>query len=420
MKKQKYRWWIGGGIGALILFFLFSNRHKTPVVETATVQRRDIIATVVESGTIRSLTEVPIAPDVSGEVVAIYVKDGDFVRKGDLLLTIKPDQYQAAYEQALANLNSARAEYENAKASTRQFYEAFRQDSIQYERARKLYGQNAISQSEYDQALFQYEQSRARYIAAQKGELSAFYRVENAKASLKQAKENLRRTNLYASQSGSITHLSVEVGQRVVGTGQMQGTEVMRISDLSKMIVEIGANENEVVKIKKGQKAKIEVDAYPGKVFWGNVLEVGYGPTNTNQISGSANVEQLTTYAVKILIDASSYRQEFRNLPWYESPFRPGMSALVTIYTDTVKQALSVPMQALTVGPDHQSEGVYRIDSSHRVFFVPLQLGINDEEYIEIKSGIEEGASIVLGPYQVLTEVLRDSMVVKVKNRPTP
>ncbi len=416
---MRRRWWIWLGIVVVIVvagYSVWGRGDTTPEVSVEKVKRRDIIAHITESGTVVPAVEVPVAPDVSGEVIAIYVKEGDYVKEGQLLLTIKPEHYQAAYEQALAALNSAKAEYANAKAQLAQSRYRLMQDSLNYQRNLQLYEKQAISKAELEQAQFQYQLAQAQFEAAQQQVQSAFYRVKSAYASLKQARENLQKTRLYASMNGVITKLNVEKGQRVVGTGQMQGTEVLKIADLREMWVEIEVSEKDIVNIRLGNRAKIFIDAFPRDTFTGEVVEIAYSPEQANVATGATSVEEITSYPVKVRILPESYRHLMEGLAPYESPFRPGMSALVTIYTDTAKQAVAVPLQALTLLPKTEQEGVFVL-KGNKVEARKVERGISDERYAEIKKGVKEGEKVVTGPYKVLTKVLRDGMEVQVKRR---
>ncbi len=401
-------------IGGWFVWKFFGEDNGVKV-ETEKVLKRTIISTIVESGTVAPRYEVPVSPDVSGEIVELYVTEGAVVTAGQLLLTIKPDDYQAAYEEAKASLNSARAQYENAKANFLQAKHQFIQDSISFERSKKLYEKEAISKQEYEQARLKFYVSQAQLAASKQNERSAYFRVINARATLKRARTNLNKTRVYASQGGTITKLQVEKGQRVVGTGQMQGTEMMRISDMSEMIIEIEVNENDIIKIRLGNQAKIEVDAYPDREFKGTVYEVAYAPKAQAGNTGTSSSDQITTYPVKIKILSESYEKD-KELP--SPPFRSGMTGLVTIYTDTVENATAVPMKALILNPKTRKEAVYKyLPEKQIVRISDVITGIDDAEYIEIKKGLSVGETIVTGPYDVITKKLKDSMKVEVLDK---
>lgn len=399
--------WIGG--------------KKEILVETDTVMRRDIISSVSESGTIQPDIEVPVAPDVSGEVVELLVKEGDSVKAGQLILAIRPDSYKSAQEQSEASLNSAQADYAQAQANLEQTKSNLIQDSINLARNKQLFKDRVISQGEIETFELKYKISQAQFRASSQTVNAAFYRVKSAEASLSQAKDNLRRTHIYASMSGIITMLKVEVGQRVVGTGQMAGTEIMKISDLSQMEVAVEINENDIVNVRIGDSSLVEVDAFPGEKFYGRVSEIAYSATTL----GTGSSDQITNFKVKISIDRASYvsnEKIMRGIPGNQSPFRPGMSAQVRIFTDRKDQVLSVPIQCVTLekreeenkAEDKGKEIVFVLEET-TVKTVPVKTGISDEAYIEILEGLEENTKIISGPYRVISKELQDGMTVKVK-----
>ncbi len=410
----------------LALIFLtkwlgFWGKEKVTTVEIAKSVRKTLISKVSESGTIQPVTELSVAPDVSGEIIQITVKEGDFVRKGQLLFVIKPDNYQALLEQAQASLNAAKSDYENALSNVTQSETNLVQDSVDYFRIQGLYDKKVVSQTEYEAAKLKYQISKSRLEANKKLAQAAFYRVESANASLKQAKENLQRTSVFSTMNGFVTKLPVTKGQRVVGTGQMQGTEVMKIADLSQMEVKVEINENDVVNITIGDSALVEVDAFPEKKFRGFVKDIAYSASQ----NAIGTTDQITNFTVKILIDPSSYQYapDLKHLipgPG-QSPFRPGMSAYVSIYTDKKENVVAVPIQAVTINLKQKKENskaqeiLYRYNNN-RVFLTPVKTGISDDEYIEIVDGLKENEEIVVGPYIVVSKELKDSM--KVVSKP--
>lgn len=403
------RWqgWIGG--------------NKEIVVEVKPVEKRDIISTVSESGNIQPDVEVPVAPDVSGEVVGVYVKEGDSVKAGQLLIVIRPDNYQAAKEQSEAAVNSAKADYAQAQANLEQNKNNLVQDSINYERSAKLYKDKVISQSEYENALLRFKLTKSQYLAGLQTINASYYRVKSSEASLRQAMDNLSRTSIFASMSGIVTMMKVEVGQRVVGTGQMAGTEIMKISDLSQMEVAVEVNENDIVNVRIGDSASIEVDAFPNKKFYGQVSEIAYSAT----VMGAGSTDQITNFKVRISVDRNSYLQDaqlMRGIPANQSPFRPGMSAQVQIFTERKDQVIAVPIQSVTLEKkeddanaqgDQKSKEIVFVYENGIVKSVPVKTGISDERFIEIEEGLEEGALVVTGPYRVISKELTDGLAVK-------
>lgn len=408
------------GIGFITRWLGLWGKEKLITVEIAPSVRKTLIAKVSESGTIQPVTELSVAPDVSGEIIQITVKEGDFVRKGQLLFVIKPDNYQALLEQAQASLNAAKSDYENALSNVTQAETNLLQDSVDYYRIWGLYEKKVVSLTEYEAAKLKYQISKSRLDANKKLAQAAYYRVESANASLKQARENLQRTSVYSTMDGFVTKLPVTKGQRVVGTGQMQGTEVMKIADLSQMEVKVEINENDVVNITIGDSAIIEVDAFPEKKFKGYVKDIAYSASQ----NAIGTTDQITNFTVKVLIDPKSYLHlpDIQHLipgPG-QSPFRPGMSAYVSIFTDKKENVVAVPIQAVTIDLTQKKENnkaqeiLYRY-KNQQVFKTPVKTGISDDEYIEIVSGINENEEIVVGPYVVVSKQLKDSMKVIAK-----
>ncbi len=444
-KKRKPTLWIVLGLVAVLITLIVVKRATTEdglKVEAEKAEVRDIFAKVSESGVIQPTIEVPVAPDVSGEIVSLYVEEGMRVKKGDLLVTIRPDDYRSTLERTEASLNSAKAAELQARASVKEAEANMLQDSINLERNKDLYKQEVISKMEYESNELRYKISRSRYESAKLNVQAAYYQAQSAAASVKQARQSLDRTNIYASMDGTITKLSVEVGQRVVGTAQMQGTEILRIADLSSMEVLVEINENDIVNVNLKDSARIEVDAFPDKSFFGTVTEIAYSATSS--ITGN---DQVTSFEVKVKISPSSYASEKKatlvsnsELQIAESPFRPGMTALVDIFTEWEKGAISVPIQAVTLSKeekdgdkkdDGKSEGEEgekkrktKDEKPQEVVYVvkdglarerAITTSISDDNYIVVKSGLQAGEQVVIGPYTTLTKTLTDSTAVTIE-----
>ncbi len=381
---------------------------------------RTIYARVTESGIIEPTVDVPVAPDVSGEVVALNVREGMDVKKGDLLVTIQPDDYIAVLDQARASLNQAKANHLQAQARVSETTATLMQDSVSLTRTRQLFAEKVVSQVELENAELKLNVSKSQKISAEYSVQAAYYQMRNAEASVQQAAQRLNRTNIYASMDGTITLLNVEIGQRAVGTGQMAGTEILKIADLSNMEVVAEINENDIINVSLGDSAKVEVDAYPDRVFYGKVTEIAYSAAS----AGASSADQVTNFEVKVGIDPRSYLNQEINSGDKQgrSPFRPGMTALVEIYTSSVKDAVAVPIQAVTLEkrPENDSasvdfkprEIVYRFADGKAVATF-VETGISDDEFIHIKSGIESGETVITGPYTILTKDLKDGMAVK-------
>ncbi len=411
---------------------------QDPEISVATEKAglRTITETITANGKIRPQTEVKISPDVSGEIVELYVKEGEQVERGKLLLRINPETYISMRDRAEASVNSARAQLANARARLAQAEAQFEEAERNYQRNSRLYEQNTISEAEYDGSRSRYRVARAEVEAASQSVQSAEFSVKSAIASLNEAEENLRRTTIYAPTSGTISRLNVEQGERVVGTAQMTGTELMRIADLTRMEVLVEVNENDIVRVKLNDTAVIEVDAYMGQEFRGVVTEIANSANVT-----AVGADQITNFDVKILILEDSYSHLLADLPAGRFPFLPGMSATVDIQTTTRRDILTVPIQAVTTRADtlhvaqagaggsqdqdtqseaernRQREVVFVIGQENTLAMRRVETGIQDNTYIEITGGLEEGDEVVTAPYSAITRTLRDGSRIKVVDR---
>ena len=385
----KKKGWIGEGA-------------DTVAVETGYAHRRTVVESVTTSGKIQPEVEVKMSPEVSGEIIEVNVVDGQQVLEGDILVKINPDLYESAITRARAAVNSSKA--------------VLAQSSVALDEAKKLWARNkvlfekgAISEQEYDAA------QRAISVAELQEE-SAKYQLQSAEANLDEAYKNLKRTTIIAPINGTVTQLDVELGERVVGTATMTGTEMLRIADLNTMEVLVEVNENDIVKITKGDTAIIEVDAFLGNSFRGVVSEIA----NSAKLALGASPDQVTNFEVKIRIINGSFATL---VPDYgENPFRPGMTATVEIITNKMRDALVVPIQAVTVRSDTSSNAVsYErvlsedVDESFEVVFTPdgmkagllvVESGIQDDEFI-IVTGVEDSTEVVTGPYSAVSRNLK-------------
>ncbi|MEZ4829492.1 MAG: efflux RND transporter periplasmic adaptor subunit [Bacteroidia bacterium] len=400
-------------LSALLLSSMGCQEVKVKV-QTDTAQVRSIFSRVSESGSIQPTVEVPVAPDVSGEVVFIAIQEGMKVKRGDLLVTIRPDDYKAQLEQAEAAVNRSQAAYLQAKASVSQSKATLLQDSVALVRSRQLFSENVVSKVDLENAELKFHVSKSQYEGALFNVQSAFYQVKSAEATRKQSRQNLDRTNIYASMDGTVTKLNVELGQRVVGTSMMSGTEILRIADLSSMEVLVEINENDIINVALEDSAKIEVDAFPGEVFYGKVSEIAYSAT----VAGLASTVQVTNFEVKVTISPGSY--EHISLPKkttsaVESPFRPGMTALVEIYTRSESDVTAVPIQAVTLRDDEAggTKEVIFVVEEGKVKEIPVETGISDDTHIHIRSGVAKDQKVVTGPYTILSKRLKDGLPVE-------
>jgi HlyD family secretion protein len=414
----KYKKYIIIGIVLLIVGLIVLKKsgvigsHSSIKVVVEKVRRHTIIETISASGKIQPETEVKISPEVSGEIVDIYVKEGDKVKQGDLLLKIKPDLYVSALDRAIAALNSSKANLSNSKARLKQTEAQLAQIKLQFERNKKLWQDKAISDQDYENIKAQYETKIAELEAAKESIHASEFSVSSAEASVKEANENLAKTSIFAPMDGTISALLVEKGERVVGTAQMAGTELLRVADMNRMEVKVEVNENDIVHIKLGDTAKIDIDAYLNHPFKGIVTEIA-NSANTTGLSA----EQVTTFNVKILILKSSYDDLLEGKPENYFPLRPGMSATVDIQTEKANQVLSIPMQAVTTRSDSsdsdESQEIVFVYHNDTVKSVIVTTGIQDNDFIEIKQGLSETDEVVVEPYTAISSVLKDGMVVE-------
>lgn len=381
---------MAAAVTAAVLFALLRTDKGEPVVINRPT-RETIIEKIPANGKIRPVTEVKISPDVSGEIIELNVDEGDRVRKGDLIIKIRQDVYISLRDRAEASLNSTKAQYRQQKA-------AFDQAEQNYNRNRDLYEKRAISLQEF-------EASTAEYGMAAEQLKAAEYNIESATASLSEAEENLTKTVIYSPIDGIISSLSVEKGERVVGTSQMAGTEMLRIADFNMMEVLVDVNENDIIRITKGDTADIDVDAYPGRRFKGVVTQIANSAKNLT--AATSALTDVTNFEVRIRLLPASYADLLEKDP---IPFRPGMSASVEIETDRQDNALTVPLQAVT-----SEECIFTYDpSTATVSSVKVSTGIQSIENIQITGGLEDADStwIVTGPYSTVNRVLEDRMKV--------
>lgn len=377
-------------VAAVVLYALFRTDKGEPVVISRPA-RETIIEKIPANGKVRPVTEVKISPDVSGEIVELNVEEGDRVQKGDLIIKIRQDVYISLKDRAEASLNSTRAQYRQQKAS-------FDQAEQNYNRNLDLYEKRAISLQEFEASTAEYEMASEQLKAAE-------FNIESATASLREAEENLTKTVIYSPIDGIISSLSVEKGERVVGTSQMAGTEMLRIADFNMMEVLVDVNENDIIRITKGDTADIDVDAYPGRTFKGVVTQIANSAKNLTATTSA--LTDVTNFEVRIRLLPESYADLLENDP---IPFRPGMSASVEINTDRQDNALTVPLQAVT-----SEECIFTYDpSTATVKSVKVSTGIQSIEDIQITGGLNNTDSlwIVTGPYSTVNRVLEDGMKV--------
>jgi len=379
------------------------GKAVTVKVAVENAEKREIVETITANGKIQPEKEVKITPDVSGEIVELTVKEGDHVEKGQLLIRIKPDVYISQKDRSLAAISSARARLAQSEAQ-------FIQAELSYNRTKQLYSEQTISKSEYEQAEASYSVAKAEVDAAK-------YSVISTEASLKEANENLVKTSIYAPMTGTVSMLLVELGERVAGTGMMAGTEMLRVADLSRMEAQVEVNENDIPRVKLGDTATIEVDAYVDYKFRGIVTEIA----NSAKTTG-VSADQVTNFDVKILVLPESYKDLVDK--GSEHPLRPGMSATVDIQTEIKSGIITVPIQSVTTrmdttkivqtSTDEDIRTLVFITDGERALAKDVKTGIQDNSYIEILSGVSDGDKVISAPFSAISKKLADSTLVEI------
>lgn len=375
-----------------------------------------IVELVTASGKINPEKEIKISSDVSGEIVFLSVKEGDAVSKGQLLAKVRPDNYQALLEQTMANVNNSKANVSNAKARQKQIEAQFENAKLAYERAKELYDIKALSKQEFEQAQVSFRSAQVEVEASKFTIEGAQFAVQGAEASVKDARNNINKTAIYAPNSGKISYLGVEQGEKVVGTLQMSGTEMMRIADLDNLEIRVDVSENEIIRVKVGDSADIEVDAYIGRKFKGLVAEVSSSSKGMGVLAGAVSNEQSTNYVVKVKLLRSSYEYLLVENP---VPFRPGMSATVEIKTKKVSNVIAVPIQAVTTRiekdlPDSEPREVVFVIENGKAKMKYVETGIQNDTYIQILSGLKKDERIIIGPYDLVSKDLEDGDIVTI------
>ena len=441
MKKNKKLYWIIGSVVLVLLITLVVLKRNGSIgpsqdtkVATDLVTKRTIVETVSANGKIQPETEVKLSPDVSGEIIDLFVKEGDMVKRGQILAKVNPEIYRSTLDRVIGALNSQKANLANSKARLAQVKAQFINASNSFERSKKLYAQKAISSAEYDQAVSTYEQAKSEVTAGEESVKASEFGVSSAEASVKESNENFTKTTIYAPGDGIVSKLNVEKGERVAGASQFSaGTEIMRIANMDLMRVNVSVNENDIVRVKLGDTALIEVDSYLNRKFKGIVTEIA---TSANTVGLTA--DQVTNFDVKVRILKESYLDlQPKNQPTY-SPFRPGMSANVDIRTKRVENVITVPIQSVTTRIDstkiklasavkkdakpnqddqNNNNAKKADDPQQEVVFiyvkgiakkVLVKTGVQDNTNIQILSGLKENDEVISAPYAVVTKKLKD------------
>jgi HlyD family secretion protein len=395
----------------------FGKKGDFKEVTVKEVTLEDIVETVSATGKIQPEVELKISSEVSGEILELPFKEGQEVKKGDLLVRVNPDLNQSA-------VNRSEASYQNVRAGLAQAEASLKQAKADYDRNKSLFSKGVISKADWDRSIASYESAVA-------GKNSAYYSVQSAAATVNEAKDNLNRTTIYAPMSGTISLLSVELGERVVGTGMMAGSEILRLANLKNMEVEVDVNENDIVKVNIGDSTIVEVDAYLKKEFKGVVTQIA------NSAAGNLAADQVTNFKVKVRILEESYKELTEGKPETYSPFRPGMTATVDVITKTRKNAISVPISAIVIKTDTSStkkpygksseiQDSSKEEQKFECVFVNengkaklriVKTGIQDDTNIEIIEGLTKDDMVITGPYNMVSKTLKAGDLIEEKNK---
>lgn len=417
----------------------FGDEDSTKV-STDKVSLQTITETVSASGKVQPEVEVKLSSDVSGEIVEMLVKEGEVVKKGQLLCKINPEIYISSFDRAVAGLNSTKASFESSKARLEQAQSQMLKAETAYQRNKKMYEEKVISASDWEIIKSAYEVAKAEVQAAQQGVSGAQFNVKSGSASVREAKENLNKTDIFAPVDGTISKISRKKGERVAGTSFTDGTEILRISNLQEMEVKADVGENDIIRIHLKDTALVEIDAYSPRKFKGIVTEIANSPNET-----ATGTENVTNFAVKIRILRESYSDLIPSDHQEYSPFRPGMSATVDIQTKKVSNVIAAPIKAVTtrdttihrsskqVARKHDDGTVEQLEPESNantpvkeVVFVNengvarmrvVKTGIQDVNYMEITDGLKVGDEVITDPYQAVSKKLKDGDKIKVVSR---
>jgi HlyD family secretion protein len=440
--SKKLKWIIGILVILIVLLVILSKagvlgKDEGTKVTAEKAVMRNITETVTATGKVFPEIEVKVSPDISGEIVELNVEEGDTVHRGQVVAKIYADIYSSQRDQAAAIVAQSQAQVSNSQAQLGALKATLDQAQSAYNRQKTLLDQKVISQSEFETAQQAYESAKANYIAAQSGIQANKANVQNAMAGLTSANKDLQRATITAPMDGVVSLLSVKKGERVAGNSFNIGTEMMRIADLNSMEVQVDVGENDIPKVKIGDSANIEVDAFNNRKFKGVVYKIANPETLLSSNSGSSSSTSVTNYEVHIRLLPSSYNDLIvKGQPF---PFRPNMTASADIQTQTHTNVLSVPLNAVTTRrlKDIQKndtsknkktpiavssssddsdlvEAVFTVQPDGKVKLVPVKTSIQDINNIEVTSGLKPDEQVVTGPYDVVSKSLKDGDKVKV------
>lgn len=426
------------GAGVLLVLVVIANKAgwigqgEIEKVSTEKAEIRTVKEIVSASGKIHPEIEVKLSSEVSGEIVELHVKEGDVVTKGQLLCRVRPDILQSGYDRAVASLNAQRASLAAAEQQLKQQEANFANIEATYNRNLALFNQKVISAAEFENVKASYLSAKANLEAQRQNVNVSRYGIDQSQAMVKEAGDNLSKTSIYSPVDGVVSLLNIELGERVVGTAQMAGTEIMRIANMSSMEVNVEVNENDITRVALNNEATIEVDAFQGRKFKGIVTEIA--SSSTTAAANTSSVDQVTNFNVKVRILPESYEDLLRQDRPNPSPFRPGLSATVDIQTNN-DNGLVVPIQAVTTREEERAsdstanlegeaevkkaaldkkikEYVFVYDNG-TVKQVEVKTGIQDDKYIRVLEGLTEGQEVVTRPFNAITKTLKDGMKVE-------
>lgn len=428
--KTKTVWWIViVSVILIVVLVIIGKRSGDNAIKVAVEKagRHTITETVTASGKIYPETEVKIAPEVSGEIIELNIEEGDSVRKGEVLVKINPAIYNSMVNQAAATVEQNRASANNTRELMAQAESQYQLAMATHNRNKKLYEQKVISQLEYEQSESSFKSAKATLDASRASTSGGKYGIQGAEAGLTQAHENLLKTTIIAPTSGIISQLGVKKGERVVGTAQMAGTQMLTIADMNRIEVRVDVSETDISKVKIGDTTIIEADAYRNRKFKGLVSKVAV--SSTSGLSSGTSTDQVTNYTVHILILPSSYEDLTAKMTKGKFPFKPGMSASVEIQTNRQDNILSIPVNAVTtrdwsdsikktMTTDEIRQVVFVYDSKTQTIAIrDVKTGLQDNKYIQITEGLKDDEQVVIAPYGAIARTLNDKTKVNVVDK---
>jgi HlyD family secretion protein len=437
--NKKLIWTLGGLLVVIVLLVSLKKagvigKEEGEEVTTEKVQLRTITESVNASGKVYPEIEVKVSPDISGEIVNLFVEEGDKVTKGQVLAKIYADIYSTQKDQASANVNQSQAQYENIKASIGGLKAVYENTKTTYDRFRKLLDDKIVSKAEFEQTEQNYRSAESSYLGALQTIKSGAAQIQGVRAQLSRAEKDLARTTITAPMDGIVSSMSVKKGERVVGTAQMAGTEMMRVADMKSIEVRVDVGENDITKVKIGDTALVEVDAYNKRKFKGIVYKIANPVTASSLTSSSTDV---SNYKVHIRLEPSSYADLIQENSKF--PFRPGMTASADIQTKSKRNVVSIPLNAVTTRDkegngketkvsastsenngnanaskeEELNEVVFVLQKDNKVKMVKVKTDIQDLNYIEV-SGLKVGDEVITGPYSTVSKLLKEGSLVKV------